>query len=273
MTFETIRYEILGKVALLTLDRPKTLNAMNATMLGELQAAMTMAEADPELRAVVLTGAGTAFSSGFDLKEQAEARPSGVGTWRPLLRRDFDTIMRFWNSPLPTIAAVRGHCLAGGFELALACDITIAAADAVFGEPELRFGAGIVVMLLPWLTGPKAAKQILLSGDDRISAERALTLGLINEIHASPEILERALALARDLSVIDPMALRETKRAINRGFEIRGMGEALEAALDIDLQIEGEGTGVKRQFMEIARTKGLRAAIAWRDERRPGQED
>ena len=80
-----------------------------------------------------------------------------------ILRKDFDTIMRFWHCPLPTIAAVRGPCLAGACELALACDITIAAEDAFFGEPELKFGAGIVAMILPWIVGPKVAKEIILT--------------------------------------------------------------------------------------------------------------
>ncbi|HEX7968112.1 MAG TPA: enoyl-CoA hydratase-related protein [Stellaceae bacterium] len=267
MAYETIRYETCGPTALITLNRPERINAMNAAMLRELEAAMDAAEADDAVRAIVLAGAGNGFCSGFDLKEQAASRPSGVGQWRPLLKRDFDAIMRFWNSPKPTLAAVRGPCLAGGCELALACDITIAAEDAVFGEPELRFGAGIVVMLLPWLTGPKRAKQLLLTGDDKLGARCAEAMGLVNEVVPSGEELSRALALAADLAAIDPMALRETKRAINRSYEIMGMGEALAAALDIDLQIEGEGTADKRQFMEIVRREGLRAALAWRDAR------
>jgi enoyl-CoA hydratase len=137
----------------------------------------------------------------------------------------------------------------------------------VFGEPELRFGAGIVVMLLPWLTGPKRAKQLLLTGDDTLSAQRAEAMGLVNEVVPAGDELTRALAIAGDLAMMDPMALRQTKRAINRSYEIMGMGEALAAALDIDLQIEGEGTADKQQFMGILRRDGLRAALAWRDAR------
>jgi enoyl-CoA hydratase/carnithine racemase len=265
MASETLLYERRGAVAVITLNRPSRVNAMNAAMLRDLQAAMDAAEADDAVRAIVLTGAGGNFCSGFDLKEQAEAQPQGVAAWRPVLRRDFDAIMRFWDSPKPTIAAVEGAALAGGCELALACDITIAAEGAVFGEPELRFGAGIVVMLLPWLAGPKRAKQLLLTGDDKLPARRAEAMGLVNEVVAKGAAPTRALALADDLAAIDAMALRETKRAINRGLEIMGMREALEAALDIDLGIEGEGTQAKRDFMAIARRDGLRAAIAWRD--------
>ena len=267
VSYETILYDVRDATAVITLNRPQQLNAMNAAMLRELTLAIDAAEADAAVRAIVLTGAGRGFCSGFDLKEQAAQRPSGVAQWRAVLERDFAAIMRFWQSPKPTIAAVRGACLAGGCELAVACDITIAAADAVFGEPELRFGAGIVVMLLPWLIGPKRAKQALLTGEDKLSAARAEAIGLVNEVVPAGAELSRALAIAAELAVIDPMALRQTKRAINRTYEIMGMGEALEAALDIDTQIEGEGTEDKRRFLEIARRDGLRAAIAWRDAR------
>ena len=151
-------------------------------MLSEIGQALDEAEGDAAVRAIVVRGAGAAFSSGFDLKEQMERRPAGVAQWRPILRKDFDTVMRFWHCPKPTIAAVRGPCLAGACELALACDLTIAAEDAFFGEPELKFGAGIVVMLLPWIVGPKIAKEIILTGEDRIGAQRAYEIGMINRI-------------------------------------------------------------------------------------------
>ncbi len=145
MAYATVLVETLGPVARLTLNRPERANALNQAMLGEINQALDEAERDPAIRAVIVRGAGAAFSSGFDLKEQMERRPQGVEQWRPVLRKDFDTIMRFWHFPRPTIAAVRGPCLAGACELALACDITIASEDAFFGEPELKFGAGIVV--------------------------------------------------------------------------------------------------------------------------------
>ena len=268
--FSTIRYEALGAVARLTLHRPERANALNGAMLDEIGRALDAAEGDAAIRAVIVTGAGTAFSSGFDLKEQMERRPSGVAEWRPLLRKDFDTVMRFWRFPKPTIAAVRGPCLAGACELALACDLTIAADDAFFGEPELKFGAGIVVMLLPWIVGPKLAKEIILTGEDRIPAARAREIGMVNRVVAADELEAAALATARRIAAMDPDLVRETKRAINRTFEAQGMAEALEAALDIDLQIEGQGSPDKIAFMEVARRAGLKAALAWRDARFAG---
>jgi enoyl-CoA hydratase len=269
MSFQHIIYERRDRIAQITLNRPAQANALNQTMLGELRAALDAAEGDADIRAIVVQGAGSAFSSGFDLKEQMERRPTGVAQWEPILRKDFETVMRFWHSPKPTIAAVRGACLAGAFELALACDLTIAADDAFFGEPELKFGAGIVVMLLPWLVGPKIAKEIIITGEDRLSAARAHALGIVNRVVPAAELEATVLKLARHLAAIDPDLVKRTKRAINRSFEARGMLDALEEALAIDLAIEGAGSADKIRFMEVARREGLKAALRWRDARFP----
>jgi enoyl-CoA hydratase len=124
-------------------------------------------------------------------------------------------------------------------------------------------------MLLPWLVGPKVAKEIILLGEDRLSAVRAESLGIVNRVVPAAELEATALALARHLAAIDPDLVRRTKRAINRSFEARGMLGALEEALTIDLLIEGEGSPDKLRFMEIARRDGLKAALGWRDARFP----
>jgi enoyl-CoA hydratase/carnithine racemase len=192
-----------------------------------------------------------------------------MDAWREILRKDFDTIMRFWHFRAPTIAAVRGPCLAGACELALACDITIAADDAFFGEPELKFGAGIVALLLPWVVGPKIAKEIIYTGEDRIPAARAREIGMVNRVVPAAELEATAFAMAGHIAAVDPNLVKETKRAINRAFEAQNMLNALEAALAIDLEIEGAGSPDKVAFMEIARRDGLKAALAWRDARFP----
>jgi enoyl-CoA hydratase len=269
--FTTITIERRGAVARLTLSRPERANALNAAMLGEINAALDALERDDGVRALIVTGAGTAFSSGFDLKEQMERRPQGMDAWRDILRKDFDTIMRFWHFRTPTIAAVRGPCLAGACELALACDITIAADDAFFGEPELKFGAGIVAMILPWVVGPKIAKEIIYTGEDRIPAQRAREIGMVNRVVPVAQLEATAFSIAEHIAAVDPSLVKETKRAINRAFEAQNMLEALEEALAIDLAIEGAGSPDKIEFMEIARRDGLKAALAWRDARFPAR--
>ena len=265
--FTSLSFECESHIAHITLNRPERLNALNKLALTEINQALDRAEADDEMRVIVISGAGRAFSSGFDLKDQMERQPEGSQVWRDILDLDFDTTMRFWNSPKPTIAAVHGACLAGAFELAMSCDITIASEDAVFGEPELKFGAGIVTMLLPWMTGPKQAKRIILTGDDRIVAQDALAMGLVSRVVPSGTHVEEAFRTARAIALVDPDLVADTKKAINRTYEIQGMQAALKTALDIDHTIESHGSPDKRAFMQIARERGMRQAIAWRDAR------
>lgn len=265
--FESILYSVSGNVAHLSLNRPARLNALHKAALLEINDALDQAESDPEVRVIVVSGTGRAFSSGFDLKAQMDQQPEGSKIWREILDLDFDTTMRFWNSPKPTIAAVHGACLAGAFEIAMACDITIASEDAMFGEPELKFGAGIVTMLLPWMTSPKQAKRIILSADDRISAADALAMGLVSRVVAPGQHLEEAMRTARGIALMDPDLVGQTKKAINRTYDLQGMQTALRMALDVDHSIESHGSPDKRAFMAIARERGMREAIAWRDAR------
>ena len=267
MPYAHITYAVADHVAQLTLNRPERLNALHKGALDEINAAMDAADADADVRVIVVSGAGRAFSSGFDLKAQMEQAPQGDAVWRQILDLDFDTTMRFWNSPKPTIAAVHGACLAGAFELAMACDITICDEDATFGEPELKFGAGIVTLLLPWMTSPKQAKRIILSADDRIPAAEALAMGLVSRVVPRGTHLDAALRTARGMALVDPNLVAQTKKALNRTYDIQGMPTALRMALDIDHTIESHGSPDKRAFMQIARERGMREAIAWRDAR------
>ncbi|MEO5694553.1 MAG: enoyl-CoA hydratase/isomerase family protein [Usitatibacter sp.] len=268
-SFEAIQFTRDKAVAVLTLNRPDQLNAMSAAMRREIAQVLAEVEGDSEVRALVVTGSGRAFSTGFDLKEQMNSGISGTAEWRRVLWDEFATTMSVWRSRVPTIAAVHGPCLAGGMELAISCDITIAADDATFGEPELKFGAGIVTMILPWVVGPKRAKEIILLGLDRISAAEALQMGFVNRVVPGGEHLAEAMRAAHRIAAIDPNLVSQTKQAINRTFDIMGLAEALQASLDIDLHIESEGSPDKRRFFEIARSEGLRAAFAWRDARFP----
>lgn len=265
--FHNIRVSSEAGVAHLQLHRPERLNALNRATLVEINAALDAFEADRAVRVIVLSGAGRGFSSGFDLKEQMAHRPEGAAVWREILELDFSTTLRFWDSPKPTVAAIHGACMAGAFEMALACDIAVCSREAMFGEPELKFGAGIVTLLLPWMVGPKVAKDIILTGDDAIDAERALALGIVSRVVPEGEHLGAALRIARRMAVIDPDLVRDTKKALNRSYEIQGMRAALDTALDIDHAIESHGSPDKLRFMDIAREQGLKAALAWREAR------
>jgi adenosylmethionine-8-amino-7-oxononanoate aminotransferase/enoyl-CoA hydratase/carnithine racemase len=233
-----VRTERDGPVAVLILDRPDKLNAITPAMAEALHDALDAAEADEAVRAIVVAGEGRAFSAGFDLE---------AGEWDSLekirceMQADFDLILRFWASPKPTVAALHGPCLGGALELALACDLTVAEEDCRLGEPEVRFGSGIVAMLLPWVTGPKQAKELLLTGDDRVSAQRAYDMGLVNRV-----------------------AVRLTKLAVNRSYEAMGLRRALDQALELGIEAEASETPASKAFNEILAKDGAKAALAWR---------
>ena len=267
MDLETIRFERRGRVALLTLDRPERLNAISARMMDEIESVLDTVAGDDGLGAVVVCGTGRAFCSGYDLKDDALAPPADGEAWRSRLERDLDFLLRFWNQPEPTIAAVHGYCLAGGCELAMSCDVTIAEEGCRFGEPELKFGSVVVNMMMPWLIGPKLTKELLLSGDDRLDAERAERIGLVNRVVAKGTHVDEALALAARIAALDADAVVRTKAAINRGFEIMGLHGALRAGLDAAVEIESMETPSRAEFKRRVREQGLKAALAWRDAR------
>jgi enoyl-CoA hydratase len=272
MTGALVCSELRDGIALLMLNRPDKLNAINKEMIAQLGSALDAAEADPSVRAIVLAGVGRAFSAGFDLDMEIAAggKPDPEDV-RQALRNDFEIIMRFWDCPKVTLAAAHGYCLGSAMELALACDITLASEDCFFGAPEVRFGSGIVAMLLPWLAGPKCAKYLLLSGDDRVSAADALDMGLINRVVPAGQALEQTFELARRVAANDPLAVKLTKQAINRSLDIGGMREALLQALELNVIIETSETAESREFNAILKREGAKAAIAWRSTRAIGK--
>jgi enoyl-CoA hydratase len=140
----------------------------------------------------------------------------------------------------------------------------------MFGAPEVRFGSGIVAMLAPWLAGPKRAKYLLLSGDDRVPARDAHEMGLVNRVVPSGEALQAALALAQRIAANDAVAVKLTKQAINRSLDIAGMRESLIAALEYNMQIETSESAESREFNAILKRDGAKAAIAWRSARAAG---
>jgi enoyl-CoA hydratase len=268
MKFETIIYEKEGPLAWITLNRPEKLNAITQPMAAEILLATDKAQCDDEVRIIILKGAGRAFSAGFDLEIDEKPNLTEEEELQALkseLHSDFDLIMRFWHSPKPTIAAVHTYCLGGAMELAIACDITIAATGCRFGEPEVKFGSGAVAMILPYICGPKRAKEILLTGNDRISSEQAEAWGLINRVVKPENLEQRAREIALEIARNDQHAVRITKQAINKTYEFGKMRNALKHALELDIAIESTETEESRQFNEILRREGVKAAIDWRD--------
>ena len=259
----SLTYEVDGPIATLTLNRPDKLNAINSDMIEAINLAMDDAEDNYNVRAIILQAEGRAFSAGFDLDDEVwnSKEESNI---RQALESDFNMVMRFWDSPKPTVAAVQGYCLGGAMEMALACDITVASEDALFGEPEVSIASGVVALILPWLTGPKLAKELLLTADIKVSSQRIYEMGLINRITAPENLRDEALTMAETIAANDRLSVEITKKAINRTMEIAGMREALLDGLEADVLLETSQSDEAKQFNKILDKEGLKTALAWR---------
>lgn len=267
MSEPTILIEVTDGIGHLKFNRARQLNAFNNELMTAAIAAIDEFNSNSDVRVILVSGEGRAFSAGFDLKAASERSLETAADWRRQLELQFDFIMSFWNARVPTIALVHGYCLAGAFEASLACDMTVAAEGSFFGEPEVRFGSGAVAMLFPWVTGPKQAKEIMLTGDDRIPAERALHMGLINKIVPQDELVAEGRRVASKIAKAAPESVQKSKLAINRSYDIMGLRDALAMGLDIDVDINSTPTWEKQEFSRIRKEQGVKAAIAWRDAR------
>lgn len=216
---DDVLYEAVDGVAKITLNRPLVLNAINKNVTRLLDAALDRAEADEEVLAVILTGAGRAFSAGGDL-------------WSSLYPDDdpapdaLDVQLRIWSFDKPVIAAVRGHAVGQAFELAGVCDFTIATESARLGEIQIRHGFGVPVLVSPFIMNQKQAKEVLLLGE-AIPAPRALEMGFVNRVVGDDELDEAAEEMARKLAALPPVAVRLNKRLVNLVYEQMGLIDAV----------------------------------------------
>ena len=230
MSYETIQYERRGDAVWLWLNRPDALNALSPTVMAELLQALECAEAEPDLRALVLGGRGRAFCAGADLKHFLGALESEEGV-RKFVTTALTVMNRLEAFPYPTIAAVNGIAVAGGIELVLACDLVIAAESAVLGDAHMNYGllpGGGSSIRLPRKLGPTRAKYLLFTGES-IPAAEALALGLVNKVVPAAELEASVEKLVARLAEKSPIALRRVKRLIDDG---------LEAPLDGALRLE-----------------------------------
>jgi enoyl-CoA hydratase len=264
-----IRYEVAAPSARITLNRPDKLNALSYALVDALRDALVRAADDDDVKVVVLRGAGRAFSAGYDLNEEVEDQIEGADAWHQVLSKDVSVTLELLRLPKPTIAAVHGWCLAGGCELAMACDVIIAADDARFGEPEIRYGSGPVTLLMPFLIGQKRTNELLFTGDaiDAVEAER---IGLINRVVPADRLEEEVDALIAKIAPTPLPVLRYTKLGLLRAYDAMGLSQAVAANLDLSAILNSSNTPEQREFDAIAARDGLKAALAWRDRRYGG---
>jgi enoyl-CoA hydratase/carnithine racemase len=149
----------------------------------------------------------------------------------------------------------------------LACDLAVASDDSYFGYVDIRFGSGVVSMFLPWIVGVRKAKELLFTGEDRIPADEALRIGLVNRVVPRDRLDAETLSLAEAIAKNEDFVVQTTKRAVNRAWDVAGFRAALEANTELDAIIETANLPARREFREITQRDGLKAAIAWRDAR------
>ena len=266
MTEELVLYEAQENIATITMNRPEKLNAISHELRSGVAEALLRADDDKSVSVVILRAEGRSFCVGSDIDSDSperEERRYDAMKWHASLSEDLRFEMIPWNMRKPVIASVQGHALGGGCELTMYCDITIAADNALFGEPEIHFsnvGPGIV---MPWMIGYKKARELLYLGD-MIDAPTALDLGMINRIVPLDALRQKTLNFARRMALIAPEALEFTKLSINRGADAAGFTNAMQAGLDVVAPLYAAKTEVGVQFTEIRQRDGLRAALEWR---------
>lgn len=250
MELQTLMYQVTDGVALITLNRPKALNAINRLMLEELSRVLDQAEGDRDVRVLILTGAEEkAFAAGADITEFQELSPLEALHSSQTFQAVFNRIERLTK---PVLAAVNGYCLGAACELALACDMIFASDRARFGQPEINLGfipGGGGTQRFPRLVGRARAKELIYTGE-MIDAHEAHRIGLVNKVFPPAELMTGARKFAQQVSSKGAVALELAKKVINEGYE---------ADLTSGLALEAEAFGLC--FSTEDKTEGVRAFL------------
>lgn len=252
MKLETVLYDVQDGVARIRLNRPHRLNAMVPQLMRDLHRAFVAAAEDPAVRVVILSGEGRAFCAGDDLKESAQA-PTDVGHVRAFVNEIQQVTVDMKSMPKPIIGAIHGYAVGGGCELALGCDLIVAAEDAKFGFPETgvaQFVTGGITHFLPRAVGLAKAKELIMTGEffDGREAER---LGLVNRAVPKEDVLACAEALARKIMEKAPISIELTKAAIESGVQTDlTTAMALETAATITCFLTEDAKEGARAFVE-----------------------
>ena len=275
--YQTILYEKKRRGVQITLNRPKVLNALSAELLNELDAALEEARTDPEIRAVVLTGAGGVFSTGEDISgdDRPTAWPYGIPENSSLVyeydkirdqdRKSFlERQLYRWEYPKPIIGAVSGWCLGAASWLALTCHLTYAADDAVFGQPQIRHASGTDFIWV-MLAGFKNALRYSLTGD-HIDAREALRLGLVNQIVPKDKLLDECFAFVERVALVPPETVKINLHISRMGLEMMGLRKAwlLNSELSAMARLTKEEE-FNRKMEDARRKGGLKAFFETRD--------
>ncbi|WP_028601475.1 enoyl-CoA hydratase/isomerase family protein [Ottowia thiooxydans] len=273
--YQNIVVDRRASIVVVTFNRPASMNALSPEMEMEMWDAISRADADPEIRAVVLTGAGSAFCSGYDISRgPGDDRPSLLGGndlsnaellkgWMNIDGGGLERLMRIWHISIPVITAINGWAMGAGFWYALASDITLASDKAVFAQPEVRHVSN-TSFLFAALAGWKAAHRFGLTGDHMDAAE-AYRLGIVNEVVPHDELMERACALAERIALVPEPSVRLNKAVTCSGLLAAGLQAGLALNAPLSALAHASNNDERLHLWETMRLKGMRAFVAQRD--------
>ena len=277
--YENLLYEKQRNGLLITLNRPEAMNALSQGLRNEIDAALEEAKHDPEIRAVVITGAGRAFSAGADIGGGGGtgtewAWPYGIpegasltehyGDWRDRDRSNIESQLYRWEYPKPIIGAISGWCLGAGSWLALTCHMTIAADDAVFGQPEVRMASNSNFMWV-LLAGAKNALRYALTGD-HLDAQEALRIGIVNKVVPKEDLLDECFSIVERIALVPPETVKINLAVATMGLEMMGLRKALNLNAELSAMAHVSKREEFNKHLEDARKEGgLRAFLQARD--------
>ena len=274
MDYQNILYVKDGPVLTVTLNRPTALNAISPALEQELHIALDAADADPEIRAIILTGAGRAFSAGYDMAPSPERPrstldPAGMAVgeylqwWWNNDTKSVQKLLHLWQIGKPIIAAVNGWAMGGGFWYAMACDITIASEQAVFAQPEVRHISN-TTFLFAALAGWKAAHRYALTGD-HMDAQEALRLGIVNEVVPHEQLLPTARALAERIAKVPEPSVRMNKAITCFGLQAAGLHSGMLLNGALSSLAHTSHLPIRDELFAATQQGGMRAFLEKRD--------
>ena len=257
-----------GQIGWLTLNRPEKLNALSSAMLKEFDAVFDDLENDPEIRCIIITGAGRSFSVGYDLSKEDYGIPHGEGSDRVRayddwvrLRANIDRWLRVWRCPKPVIAAITGFCMGGATQLAVCCDLTIVGKEVVIGWPKLPAGGGLLAPVSEWLIGPKRAKELAYIAGSTFNGETAVEWGWANRAVELDDVLPTALKIAKQIAHMPPDVMRIKKAALNRVMDLQGFSEMVYMGAEWDAI--GHDSDGCAEIVDYLDKHGLKETIKW----------
>jgi len=266
MALTVVTLEKQARIGTLTLNRPEKLNALSSSLIAEFGEAIDQVTADPEIKVLIIRGAGRAFSTGYDLggSSSGRSKPFTIDDDRAMLQRYVENWLRLRDLPKPVIAMVHGYCLAGATQLCICTDMIFVAENARIGFPSIPAGAGYVSAFWNWMVGPHRTKYLAFLPGSQISGKEAEAMGFATRAFPADKLEEETYSYARRVAKVPAQKLQLEKLAINRAMDFRGFRASVLSGAEYDALFHfGPGN---EEIKKVREERGLRGAIQWYEE-------